>query len=511
MNITYKLYIKNNIDITELRKKYSACIRYCYKRLLNKDLLDNKIIRNRFNLDSQITRDVKSEVEALIIKENVVKLKFKNLLSKAYKELDLTIDSRKKFKLIIKIKHLLRSIKSKVVFGGYNNLKNITRYSNENNKELVNKYKKLYQEKRLLPFYSSGDAFCRHGSRKFKLDIENNKLIFEPFRNKDKYAIEVKFSKKQKEILLKIQNLENNIPITYRLTNQFIFISFDTDKLNNIYVNYKSLSIQAKKLGIDKQILFSKERQKIKNLKLKGKIKDRYAAVDLNPERVGLSIVDKQNFRIVKTFHFEFNRLSKKLRLSSTDKKQLYQNNKRKYEISIIWKYIFSILKHYKVQYFVMEELNFKDKLINENSKKSNYKTKNIWHRTLTTNLIKKHCSNNLIDLIEINPAYTSFIGNIKYDYSDPINASLMVCYRAINKFKKGKFFPELSKVDQNTMSDLLKDKLRDDFDKNVFKSWKEWFIFFKQTGERYRQPIENFLNRFSLKSYKSGVFIYEY
>lgn len=101
----------------------------------------------------------------------------------------------------------------------------------------------------------------------------------------------------------------------------------------------------------------------------------------MNPEYIGFCIQDKSG-KIVHKECIDLSMLSTKLKLSSIDHIQVRQNNKRKYEITIAWKHIFDLCKHYKVSNFVIEELNFKDKLINTDSTIANYKTKNIWHRT---------------------------------------------------------------------------------------------------------------------------------
>ena len=48
-----------------------------------------------------------------------------------------------------------------------------------------------------------------------------------------------------------------------------------------------------------------------------------------------------------------------------------------------------------------------------------------------------------------INPAYSSLIGNLKYDYVDEVNASIEISRRGIFQFVKGKFYPKLSVKDQ--------------------------------------------------------------
>jgi IS605 OrfB family transposase len=200
--------------------------------------------------------------------------------------------------------------------------------------------------------------------------------------------------------------------------------------------------------------------------------------------------------------------LSKSLKFSSIDLKQKYQNNKRKFEICEAWKYIFKLATHYKVGHFVMEDLDFKEKSVNVNSKEANRKTKNIWHRTLTTNLINKYCNSLGIQKIEVIAAYSSFIGNIQHNYVDPINASLEIARRGIVKYtKESSIFPVLNSNDLDTMC-LLGLDVQD----NILLNWKTAFGRFVTSKLRYRRALDlsKVLDNY-LWSYKSKVKTYSY
>jgi hypothetical protein len=236
-----------------------------------------------------------------------------------------------------------------------------------------------------------------------------------------------------------------------------------------------------------------------------------YLAVDLNPEFIGFCIVDKMLDGSIKNVHLEcidLSNLSSKLRLSSTDSKQTYQNNKRKYEICEAWKYIFKLATHYKVAHFVLEKLNFKNPTVNTNTSEANRKTKNIWHRTLTTNLINKYCNSLGINKIDVVAAYSSFIGNIQHDYFDPINASLEIARRGIVKYNKGSsIFPVLSGNDFDTMCQFGLD-----VQNNIPLNWKTAFEHFVTSKLRYRRTLDKskVLDNY-LSSYKSKVKNYSY
>jgi IS605 OrfB family transposase len=235
---------------------------------------------------------------------------------------------------------------------------------------------------------------------------------------------------------------------------------------------------------------------------LANKVKDRICAVDLNPEYIGFNITDKNKVLFKQVINLT--KLNTKLKLSSSDLKQIKQNNKRKHEIREVWKYIFDICKHYKVAKFAMEELNFKE-VVNTSAKEANYKTKNVWHRTLTTDLITKYCNTLGIQLVEVNPAYSSFIGNIKHNYYDPLNASLEIARRGRTKYLKGDFYPKLERSDLNTMCLLGLDVS----DKSI-SSWIEAYSYFKHAKLRYRKELNCSLE-YNLSSHKSCVSLYNF
>ena len=93
-----------------------------------------------------------------------------------------------------------------------------------------------------------------------------------------------------------------------------------------------------------------------------------YVGIDLNPEYIGVSIIDKldEDFKLIDSFCYNLSDLMDKSGLSSTHKNSKYLTNKRKYEIGVIYTDLFRKITHYKVGYFVMEDLNFKPKNVND-------------------------------------------------------------------------------------------------------------------------------------------------
>jgi len=352
------------------------------------------------------------------------------------------------------------SLDKDICFGGKNLLRKITKISQEiqykkeikTGKELneqdiskklnlLTKYKEEFTKNRQLGYYSIGDR-PYYGNRKFSFDLNNKKVIFKPKKGK---KIEIEFSnlnKKRRKELEKIQSMcdEKKIPLTIRLTNEYLYITFDNELLNGYEFNIKEykkrkLNIQSEDElhELNKEFVLEQEGRK-----LKSKISNRYMSVDLNPYEIGFVICDGDVGNIIYKEFICLNDLSYKLNKSSDDDKQLKQNNKRKYEISEAWNYVFKLATHYKASHFVVEELDFKKKKVKKNETEFNRVVKNIWHRTLTMNLINKYCFELGIIKVGVDPAYSSLIGNLTYNEYDCIASALELCRRGFIKYKKG-------------------------------------------------------------------------
>jgi len=98
----------------------------------------------------------------------------------------------------------------------------------------------------------------------------------------------------------------------------------------------------------------------------------------------------------------------------------------------------------------------------------------------------------------------TSFIGNLNYNYSDPINASIEIGRRGYEVIilKNKKFYPDFSG---------LKDHWKEYFNQYHIKSWKEFFIKIKNSEMKYRVPLNKSFNVLSHLSKKSKICYYLY
>ena len=141
-----------------------------------------------------------------------------------------------------------------------------------------------------------------------------------------------------------------------------------------------------------------------------------------------------------------------------------------------------------------------------------NILTKNLWKRNKFISNLTKRCNINNQQLIEVNPAYSSFIGNLQYDYVDSINASIEIGRRGY-EYKilkqKDKFYPAIR------LKNLLEHQWKETADK-IFGSWKKIYQYIKNFKIRYRVSLEDAISLhrykvFSLGNIKSLIYCYNF
>lgn len=554
--ITIPVHTVSCSDEDFLLKKqndYSYAFRFCYNNinLLNDTSFINKV-QAKFKLTDIEYRSLVSDVNTKI--EQVTT----NKSNQEQKLLDITNDikelnkkdktnkiTRSKFKKNKKVKGIENSLIRDITFGGketlrtltklHNNKKVISRIANvkERNKQAkanelkIIKQTELFKDSRLLQFYIIGEA-NQTGNRFFNFIFSENKIIYKPFNGK---KIEIIFtcSKRYKKMLLRLQPLIDNkqIPITLSISSNQVCISFDDEILSGYFIDKaerkkevtlinKTNETKEKKTELIKDV-YKKYHESLRKQKLIGKTEGRYMAIDTNPYYIGYCIADKGKDgikRIIEKGFIDFSLLDINLGLASDDDLKIYQNNKRRFEINNTWKSLFEIANHYKVAHFVKEDIDNIGKKEASFSKEANRKNKNIWHRSITDWQIEKRCRMFGIELIPIEPCYTSFIGNLMYDYFDATNASIEICRRGMFKFDKGLFYPNITGTILDTMSMFIESqkiqlKQRD---AQVFKDCKKWDGLYRIATDnaiRWRWDMEKVVKPstvFSMSSKKSKV-----
>lgn len=344
----------------------------------------------------------------------------------------------------------------KVIFGGRN-------LFNQRCKNQISK--KEFKQRRLSAIYSIGTAKPYKGNQKFRISEDLQYIIFQPDR-KHHFELELTgVSKGYKEILRRLYNHQElkDLPITYKLTSEYVWISFEEERLYGDEFNFK-------------------------------KKKDRYCALDLNPNYIGYSIIDwksSNEWRIVESGVYSFKQINDAYNeikgTSSEDLKKKYWNNKRKHEVIEVAKNLIDKCCYYKAENFVIEDLNFKDSKQLQGSN-LNRLCKNQWIRRSFINNLKKRCSIFKINFIEVLPQYSSFIGNIIFRSlvrPDMVLSSIELSRRGYE------FRHQYVLKDKPQMKNIVKIDINDDVFRDLFRKSMEEF----SVEESFKDVIDAYWN----------------
>lgn len=336
---------------------------------------------------------------------------------------------------------------SKLIFGGKYNFRKFLK------KQIT---KEEYKTNRLLPLVSIGEAL-QNGNRKFTLDISNNRLIYKDNRGRIKYDLVFKEQLRDRlEQLLHIEDAtrEKKQPLMVRVDEEFIYLIF-----------------------------------KPKQKEVTKKITNRVFSIDTNPNNIGWSVCDiNDSIKVIDSGIIELKELNKQ------------SKNKKHHETYEICKFLVNKAEHYKCEQFAVENLSIKSNNFHK-GKKFNKLVNNDWLRSKLFSNLEKRCFISNIRFTEVNPAYTSIIGGtIHREYPDPIAPTLEIARRAIFKYQKGQFYPELPSVD------VLNEQWKQTLERS-FVSWREIADWLKNTEYRYRVSIDSFKSMvFRLKSKRNTV-----
>ena len=307
----------------------------------------------------------------------------------------------------------------------------------------------------------------------FNFDFNNNEVIYKANR---KQHFTLTYKQPRKNILrdlFQLQELskQKKISITVKLNivTKKLYVIFDESKLQ--YEKYKDLKV------------------------------NRVIGIDLNPNTIGLSILefDKNNSEKFKVLHKEV------ISTFELNKKNI-SNNKRNYELIKICYHIDKLLKTWKCSRICIEEL----KINNSDKGKGkifNRLCNNVWCRNFVINKLKMLSNIHGYFITEVNPVYSSFIGNILYGNEstpDMVASSIEVARRAYNKFKKGHFYPP---IHFNHLNEQWKQTL------SGLNSWKNVFLKIKKSKLIYRFLLLDYIQNavFSKTYIKQKVTLYTF
>lgn len=354
----------------------------------------------------------------------------------------------------------------KVLFGGKWNLKQYL-------KGLITK--EQFKQKRQRPLCSIGESIYK-GNRLFAFDLSNNRVVYKPIRGVRK---EIRFCHVKKKLaneLAKVQELtdQKKMPVTVKFTDKHLFLTYDESLIYN---------------------------EAYKDLKF-----NRVLGIDMNPNYIGVSVLEfdkNDEFRVLHKEVYDLTALTKPSGESSRHKKSKYYTNKLKHETIAIAHRINKLVDYWKCSKLAIEDLSIKpsDK---QKGKHLNRLCNNKWERQLFVNKLKMLAGIHRYEVVEVNPAYSSIVGNFAYgspNTPDMVAASIEIARRAYKKFEKGWFYPKFNveRTDEQWKQTL-----------SGVKTWKDLFLKIKEAGLKYRFLLVDYVHNAVLsKTYNKQKWIY--
>ena len=288
---------------------YSFAFRKLYKNIHDINLIKDKLI-TKYSLSEYEFNCLKIDVTA---KFNQVKKQKETIESdivsitkeiKTLNEKDTIThkETRKLFKLNKKLTYKNKRLSKDIVFGTKTLLNEISYLNNDKltNLDTINKKKLEYSKNRILPINYVGSSNDKSSNRFFTFDFKNNNIIYKPVAGV-KINISYVTSKKYFNLLNKLDVVKdlNILPISVKLTTENIYISFDEQILHgygfnkkNYFAELKTIEKENKEERTKCYIKYKTDQNK---KQLVNKNINRYCSIDLNPEFIGISILDKIN------------------------------------------------------------------------------------------------------------------------------------------------------------------------------------------------------------------------
>ena len=349
-----------------------------------------------------------------------------------------------------------RHCNKKVIFGGKLLYKRYLR-------KLITKEE--FNKQKQIPISIQGEMLQK-GNRMFDFNFDNQYLTFKI--SKDKH-IDIQLGnihKKLQKELSKLNELsyDKKATVSIKLNNEYIWITYD---------------------------------EKLLEMKFNCLKDNRVMGLDLNPNYIGLSVIefDKEtNFKVLYKQVFELKGL--------TDKN--VSKDKRQYELIKICYTINSLINYWKCKKLSIEDLNIKSGNKGQ-GKNFNRLCNNVWDRTLIVNKLTMLSNIYGYELVKVNPAYSSFIGNLVYGNEmtpDMIAASIEIARRGYKKYEKKWFYPAF---DVDCLDEQWKQTLAG------VKDWKNAFLKIKNSKVKYRVLLNDITQNavFSKFNIKSKVISY--
>ena len=353
-----------------------------------------------------------------------------------------------------------RNESKKVIFGGKSLYKRYLR-------KLIDKEE--FNKQRQLPISSQGEMLQR-GNRMFDFHFDNQSFVFKV--SKDKH-IDIQLGHIHRNLQKELNKLnelcyDKKATVSIKLNNDYIWITYDEKLLCN-------------------------------SVKFNGLKNNRVMGLDMNPNYIGLSVIefDKENkFKVLYKQVFDLKKL--------TDKN--ISNNKRQYEIIQICHTINNLINYWKCKKLSIEDLNIKSSDKGQ-GRNFNRLCNNVWDRSLIANKLMILSNIYGYELVKVNPVYSSFIGNLVYGNDttpDMVASSIEIARRGYKKYEKNWFYPIFN-------VDCLDERWKQTL--TGVKDWRNAFLKIKNSKVKYRVLLDDIIQNavFSKYNRKSKVVIYSF
>ena len=239
-------------------------------------------------------------------------------------------------------------------------------------------------------------------------------------------------------------------------------------------------------------------------------------SIDQNPNYIGWSIIDwknENNYSIVdkgiislKPLNDIYFNLNKLKNVNSEDRRRIYNNNKRRYEVSKIGQMLVEIAKHFQCQIFSVEDLKIKNS-DKEKGKRFNSLCNNLWNRNILYSQLKKYSNLYKIKFLEVISNYSSFIGNLVYrkeQLPDMVLSSIEIGRRAYEFYHQ--YILKDKKIEKNIILpklELVKLRINQSLEElkysKQFNTLTELYKDLKKSKQKYRFSLEDIsLSKFS-------------
>lgn len=313
------------------------------------------------------------------------------------------------------------------------------------------------------------------GNRKFELHVDEGYVVLKLNKNEHIRLDIQKMSKNHRRELLKLQALNEAGGCTY------------------------TVRVQPHQIAIS----FEEQVQPAHNL-----ISSRCAGLDLNPSNIGFSILDDKAVKVA--WNFDLSNVINEAfdnSYASDSPEMMHIHDKLDHETLEMAKVIVEQCLHHHVKFMFIEKLRFKQG-DQGSGKKFNRLCKNLWKKSKFIDNLRRRCHEVGIKLFEVNPMYSSIIGNLMHDYVDATNASIEVARRGFDVIilKNKMFYPELHEK-------TLKNRWKEIFSE-ACNSWKDIFKQIKNSDLMVRVHLEHIsrvFEVFEMKSHRSRVKTYKF